>query len=64
MLKIYGATVQDDGKLTVTMGGMGTVGVFISEGGLDTDNASQSVVSRPSDTSFNEGMFDTFDLAE
>ncbi len=61
---IDGATVQDDGKLTVTMGGMGTVGVFISEGGLDTDNtASQSVVSRPSDTSFNEGMFDTFDLS-
>ena len=61
---IDGATVQDDGKLTLTMGGLGTVGVFISEGGLDTDNtASQSVVSRPSDTSYNEGMFDTFDLS-
>jgi hypothetical protein len=61
---IDGATVQDDGKLTVTMGSLGTAGIFISEGGLDTDNtASQSVVSRPSDTSFNEGMFDTFDLS-
>jgi hypothetical protein len=61
---IDNATVQDDGKLTMTMGGLGTVGVFISEGGLDTDNtASQSVVSRPSDTSYAEGMFDTFDLS-
>ena len=40
---IDGATAQDDGKLTLTTG-FGTVGVFISEGGLDTDNsASQSV---------------------
>ena len=61
---IDNATVQDDGKLTITMGSLGTAGVFISEGGLDTDNtASQSVVSRPSDTSYNEGMFDTFDLS-
>jgi len=61
---IDGATVQDDGKLTITMGSLGTAGVFISEGGLDTDNtASQSVISRPSDTSYNEGMFDTFDLS-
>ena len=61
---IDNATVQDDGKLTLTMPGLGTVGAFISEGGLDTDNtASQSVVSRPSDTSYNEGMFDTFDLS-
>ena len=42
---IDGATVQDDGKLTLTTP-MGTLGVFISEGGLDVDNAaSQSVVS-------------------
>ena len=60
---IDGATVQDDGKLTLT-GGFGTVGVFISEGGLDTDNtASQSVISRPSDTSYNEGMVDTWDIS-
>jgi len=61
---IDGATAQDDGKLTLTMGGFGTVGVFISEGGLDLDNAaSQSVLSRPSDTSYNEAMVDTFDLS-
>ena len=61
---IDNATVQDDGKLTLTMGGMGTVGVFISEGGLDTDNsASQSVLARPSDTSFGERMVDTWDLS-
>ena len=60
---IDGATVQDDAKLTLT-GGIGTVGVFIHEGGLDTDNtASQSVVSRPSDTSYNEGMVDTWDIS-
>ena len=61
---IDGTTTQDDAKLTLTMGSLGTVGVFVSEGGLDTDNtASQSVLSRPSDTSYNEGMFDTFDLS-
>ena len=60
---IDGATAQDDGKLTLTTS-YGTVGVFISEGGLDVDNtASQSVVSRPTDTSYNEGMFDSFDLS-
>ena len=60
---IDGATVQDDGQLTLKTN-FGTVGVFISEGGLDTDTKSdQSVISRPSDTSFNEGMFDTFDLS-
>ena len=60
---IDGATVQDDAKLTLTTG-MGTVGVFISEGGLDVDNAaSQSVVSRPSDTSFAEGMVDSWDIS-
>ena len=60
---IDGATVQDDGKLTLTTD-YGTFGVFISEGGLDVDNtASQSVVSRPSDTSYNEGMWDSFDLS-
>jgi hypothetical protein len=61
--QIDGATVQDDAQLTLTTA-YGTFGVFISEGGLDTDNtASQSVISRPSDTSYNEGMFDTFDLS-
>jgi hypothetical protein len=60
---IDGTTTQDDAKLTLT-GGFGTVGVFISEGGLDTDNtASQSVISRPSDTSYNEGMVDTWDIS-
>jgi hypothetical protein len=58
-----GGTLLDDAQLTLTTD-MGTFGVFISEGGLDTDSAgSQSVVSRPSDTSFDEGMFDSFDLS-
>ena len=60
---IDGATVQDDGKLTLTTP-IGTLGVFISEGGLDVDNAaSQSVVSRPSDTSYAEGMVDSWDIS-
>ncbi len=41
---------NDDTKLTVTTP-MGTVGVFISEGGLDVeDAASQSVYARPTDS--------------
>ena len=60
---IDNATVQDDGKLTLT-GGFGTVGIFISEGGLESVNAaSQSVISRPSDTSYGEKMFDNFNLS-
>ncbi len=60
---IDGTTTQDDAQLTLTTD-YGTLGVFISEGGLDTDNsASQSVVSRPSDTSYNEGMVDSWDIS-
>jgi hypothetical protein len=59
---IDGATVQDDAQLKIATG-FGTLGIFVSEGGLDADNAaSQSVVGRPSDTSYSEGMFDSFDL--
>ena len=60
---IDGTTTQDDAKLTLTTD-YGTFGVFISEGGLDVDNtASQSVISRPSDTSYNEGMVDSWDIS-
>ena len=60
---IDGTTTQDDAKLTLTTD-YGTLGVFISEGGLDVDNtASQSVVSRPSDTGYNEGMVDSWDIS-
>ncbi len=60
---IDNATVQDDGKLTLTTD-FGTLGVFISEGGLDVDNAaSQSVLARPSDTSFGGSMVDSWDLS-
>ena len=60
---IDGTTTQDDAKLTLTTD-YGTFGVFISEGGLDVDNtASQSVISRPSDTSYNEGMTDSWDIS-
>jgi len=59
---IDGDTSQDDAKLTLTTD-YGTVGVFISEGGLETVNkSSQSVVSRPSDTSYGENMLDNFNL--
>jgi hypothetical protein len=60
---IDGTTTQDDAQLTLATD-YGTLGVFISEGGLDTDNtASQSVISRPSDTSYNEGMVDSWDIS-
>ena len=56
-----GAT-NDDAKLTLTTP-QGTIGMFLGEGGLGVDNAaSQSVISRPSDTSYDELMFDTFDI--
>jgi hypothetical protein len=42
-----GVATNDDTKMTLTTP-MGTVGVFISEGGLDLeDGASQSVYARP-----------------
>ena len=60
---IDGTTTQDDAQLTLTTE-YGTLGAFVSEGGLDVDNsASQSVISRPSDTSYNEVMVDSYDLS-
>jgi len=56
-----GAT-NDDAKLTLTTP-QGTVGIFLGEGALGVDNAaSQSVIARPSDTSYGEAMTDTFDI--
>ena len=56
-----GAT-NDDAQLAVTTP-QGTFAIMLGEGGLGVDNAaSQSVISRPSDTSYAEGMFDTFDI--
>jgi hypothetical protein len=56
-----GAT-NDDAQLSVTTP-QGTIGIFLGEGALGVDNAgSQSVISRPSDTSYGEAMTDTFDI--
>ena len=56
-----GAT-NDDAQLSVTTP-QGTIGIFLGEGGLGVDNAaSQSVIARPSDTSYAEAMTDTFDI--
>ncbi len=56
-----GAT-NDDAQLSVTTP-QGTFGIFLGEGGLGVDNAgSQSVIARPSDTSYNETMTDTYDI--
>ena len=53
---------NDDTKLTLTSP-MGTVGVFISEGGLDVeDAASQSVYSRPTDMGGSDGTVDNFTI--
>ena len=43
---IDGATVQDDAKMTVTTG-MGTVGVFVSEGGLSSKYAFSTAAYAP-----------------
>ena len=49
---------NDDTKLTLSTP-YGTVGVFISEGGLDVeDAASQSVYSRPTDMGGSDGTVD------
>lgn len=59
---VESSATNDDAKLTLTTPG-GTIGIFLGEGGLGVDNAaSQSVVARPSDTSYGENMFDTFDI--
>ena len=53
---------NDDTKLTLTTP-MGTVGVFISEGGLDVeDAASQSVYGRPTDVGGSDGVVDNFTI--
>ena len=57
-----GAAQNDDTKLTVTTP-MGTVGVFISEGGLDVeDAASQSVYARPTDVGDPSGTSDNYTI--
>ena len=57
------SATNDDAKLTLTIPDIGTIGIFLGEGGLGVDNAaSQSVISRPSDTSYSEGMTDTYDI--
>ena len=53
---------NDDTKLTLSTP-YGTVGVFISEGGLDVeDAASQSVYSRPTDMGGSDGTVDNFTI--
>jgi len=53
----------DDTRLEITTG-YGTLGVYITEGGLDTDNAaSQSVYSRPTDSGLATGMVDGADVS-
>jgi hypothetical protein len=52
----------DDSKLTVTTG-YGTVGMFITEGGLRAENkGSQSVYSRPTDIGLTTGINTTGDI--
>ena len=52
----------DDSKLTVTTG-YGTIGMFITEGGLRVENkGSQSVYARPTDIGFTTGINSTADI--
>ena len=53
---------NDDTKLTLSTP-YGTVGVFISEGGLDVeDAASQSAYARPTDMGGSDGVVDNFNI--
>jgi len=53
-----GAQTLADSKLTLTTG-FGTLGVFVSEGSLDLEDAgSRSVYARPTDTGFDDGQVD------
>ena len=53
---------NDDTKLTLTTP-FGTVGVFISEGGLDVeDAASQSAYARPTDMGGSDGVVDNWNI--
>ena len=48
---------NDDSQLTLTMGNIGTVGIFISEGGLNVDDsASASVYGRATDLGISDGI--------
>jgi hypothetical protein len=59
-----GATAVDDSRLEIGTD-YGTFGIYVTEGGLDVDNGfDQSVYARPSDTAFDEGMKDTFSIAD
>ena len=59
---VESTTTNDDAKLSLTTP-QGTVGIFLGEGALGVDNAgSQSVIARPSDTSYAELMTDTWDI--
>lgn len=52
----------DDQQLTLATN-FGTIGVFVSEGGLDVDNAaSQSVYARPTDTGLTSGIADGYSI--
>ena len=52
----------DDTRLELTTP-YGTLGVYVSEGGLDTDNKnSQSVYARPTDIGFATSIADTYDI--
>ena len=54
---------NDDTKLTLSTP-MGTVGVFISEGGLDVeDSGSQSVYARPTDMGGSDGVVDNYSIS-
>jgi hypothetical protein len=57
-----GAAQNDDSKLTLTTG-YGTLGFFVSEGGLDVeDGASQSVYGRPTDIGDPSATSDNFTI--
>jgi hypothetical protein len=58
-----GATAADDQQLTLTLPTLGTIGIYISEGGIDVDNSwDLSVHGRPSDFSYSPYKRDAFSI--
>ena len=63
--QIDNATVQDDGKLTITTP-YGTAGIFISEGGLEKSKAAAVTANgdRASDSGYGEGMVEEHSIGD
>ena len=63
---IDGTTVQDDARFIVGMPNIGTLAMFISEGGLEFSKAAAVTANgdRASDTGYDEGMVESYSIGD